>query len=326
MFFVTGATGLVGSFICRELLRQGFNIRAVKRSGSEMNLVSDIAHQIEWVEGDIRDMLWLRKNLKDVVRVLHCAAVVSYNQKDKELMHSVNVTGTSNLINACIDKGIEKLLYVSSIATIGKKKNSYSSDENSNWNYTELGSHYARTKYLAELEVWRGVAEGLSSIIINPSVVIGPGNWDKSSTKLLKYVWEESQFYLEGLINVVDVRDAANIAVKLLNSEENNERFIINAGAISYKDFFEKIADNFNKKPPRVKLNKIQLQTAIWFANFGSWILNKRTNLSSELPKLVNNRYTYSNNKIKKVLNYKFRPISQTLEWACQEIMKNINK
>lgn len=324
MVFITGANGLLGSFVCRKLLEAGYKIKALKRVDSNLHLIEDIKDQIEWVEGDILDLVGIEKHLKNITAVVHCAALVSYDKKNKQILYKTNVEGTANIVNACIHTGITKMVYVSSVVTIGKKRHQYESIENTQWNGTEQVSEYARTKYLAELEVWRGAAEGLQPVIVNPSVILGPGDWKKSSTKIFKYILDENPFYTTGHINYVDVRDVAEITVHLLNKNIHNERFIINADSISYKDLFTKIAASFKKQPPWINVPPVLVKLTIYLDKWISLLLRKDAMTVDDLSGVANNRHTYNSVKVRKFLNFNFRKIDDTINWSCEELIKKI--
>ncbi len=324
MVFITGANGLLGSFICRALLLAGYEVRALKRANSNLDLVEDIKDQVEWVEGDILDLMGIEKQLECVDTVIHCAALVSYNKKDKQALYKTNVEGTANIVNACINAGISKILYISSIATIGKKNHQYESDESTQWNGAGRASEYAITKYLAELEVWRGGTEGLKPIILNPSVILGPGSLNKSSTKIFKYILDENPFYTKGYINYIDVRDVADITVQLLKKNIHSERFIVNAGSITYQNLFIKIASFFHKKAPWIKVHPGLIKFIIWFDKLISWLFRKETLLGEDLSGVANNRHMYNNAKVQKIMNYNFRKIDDTISWTCNILLKKI--
>lgn len=324
MIFITGANGLLGSFICRKLLDAGCKIRALRRANSDMHLVNDIKDQIEWIEGDVMDLVSIEEQLRGITTVIHCAAVVSYKNRNKQKLYKTNVEGTANIVNACINTGIIKLVYISSVATIGKEKFQYESDEDTKWNGAEPVSEYARTKYLAELEVWRGAAEGLKPIIVNPSVILGPGDWNKSSTKIFKYILDQKPFYTAGKINFVDVRDVAEITVHLLNRDVHNERYIINADSITYQKLFEKIAQSFDIKPPWVKVPSSLVKLTIMLDTLKSRLLQSEPLIGEDLSGVANNNHTYSNAKIKELVNFNFRKIDETIQWSCKELLKKI--
>jgi nucleoside-diphosphate-sugar epimerase len=324
MIFITGANGLLGGFICRKLLEAGYKIKALRRFNSELHLVEDIQHQIEWVEGDILDLAGIEKQLKNITTVIHCAALVSYDKKDQHALYKTNVEGTANIVNACINTGITKMVYISSIATIGKKRHHFLSDEDTTWSNTEPITEYARTKYLAELEVWRGAAEGLKPIIINPSVILGPGEWNKSSTKIFKYILDEKPFYTEGSLNFEDVRDVAEITIQLLNTNIHNERYIVNADSIAYKELFIKIAQAFRKRPPWIKVHPKLVKLSILLDKGISWLLRREPMLKNDLSEVVKNRQIYDNSKIRNFMDFNFRDIDDTINWSCDTLLKKI--
>jgi nucleoside-diphosphate-sugar epimerase len=239
-------------------------------------------------------------------------------------LYKTNVDGTSNIVNVCINAGITKIVYISSVATIGKKRHDPLSNEDTQWSNAEPITEYARTKYLAELEVWRGAAEGLKPIIINPSVILGPGEWNKSSTKIFKYILDEKVFYTEGCLNFVDVRDVAEITMHLLNKNIYNERFIINADSIAYKDLFVKIARAFRKKPPWIKVHPELVKLTISLDKGISWLLRKEPMLENDLSEAVRNRHIYDNSKIRNFIDFNFRNIDDTISWSCDTLLKKI--
>lgn len=323
MVLVTGATGLIGSFICRRLIANGYAVKALKREHSDLTLVQDIEHQITWIDGDLLHLSEMGKYLQGVKQVIHCAAVVSYDSKDRELMQNINVDSTANLVNASVKHQIECFLHISSVAAIGKDKLSKLSTEETQWTEGEKTTAYARSKHQSELEVWRGWAEGLNTVIINPSLVLGPGDWKKSSTQIFKYVWEENRFYTGGIANYVDVRDVAEIVIRLLKSEIRGERFIVNAGSKSYQKLFEAIAREFGKKPPHIKAKGFMIKLAIMLDKIRSRLTGKASMITDELEQVSKNQHTYDNSKIKQATQIEFTDFEDTVQWCCQELQYN---
>lgn len=322
MILITGCNGLVGSFIARKFLQEGCHIRALKRAKSDLSLVADVESDIEWVEGDILDLAQLTKAMQGVDTVIHAAAIVSFTPADRHQMLKVNVEGTSNVVNISLAAGIKKFCFVSSVAAIGRKKNVMLADENTQWEESPYNSYYAKSKYLAELEVWRGIAEGLPAVIVNPSVVLGPGNWHKSSTKLFKYIWDEKPFYTAGSMNYVDVRDVADIIFKLIYSEITAERFILNAGSIKIEHMFGTIAAAFQKKKPLILIPPFMAQIA-WRLEYIRSLLSGSSPLITRETALIAQRdYLYNNQKIKQTLQYTFRNLDETITWTCIELSK----
>ena len=318
--FVTGATGLLGSFICRELLEKGYHVRAVKRQHSALTLIGDIADRIDWVIGDMDDTVFLEEALNGVESVIHGAAIISFDKRDEKAMYQTNVQGTTDLVNACLKLGIKKFLHVSSIAAIGRKKGQVFIDENDWWEGTAYDSVYARSKHLSELEVWRGGQEGLEVKIINPSVILGPGLWKKGSTSVFKYAYDEKKYYPSGTINYVDVRDVSKAAILLLESDIHGERFVLNAGAISYREFFTATAKAFGKKPPRKQTSGFLLSIAVFLEFIRSRITGKTALITSDTAKLSQMKFQFKNDKVKEALGFEFIPLEDSVQWTVKEL------
>jgi len=319
---VTGATGLIGSFITKQLIADGHSVRAMKRERSDLSLVFDIKNKIEWAEGNILDVSSCKMALQDIDAVVHAAAIISFRKKDIPNMFKTNVEGTENLVNLCLQNGVKRFIHISSIAAIGRTTKNTEISENAMWEESSINSHYAKSKYLAELEVWRAGEEGLDVAIVNPSVVLGPGDWLKSSTRIFKYVWDERKFYTEGKLNYVDVRDVSSSVTTLLDNNISGERFILSGGSILYKDFFEKVAQQFNKQPPTIKAGKLLLNIAVAMEYLRSKVTGSEPNVTSESKKSARMMFHYKSNKIKSSFNFEFRPLDETLDWACALLMK----
>ena len=321
---ITGVTGLVGSAVAKELLSNGFVVKALVRSDIAATKVSRLSVDIETVEGDVLDVFSLEKALIGVDYVVHSAALVSFSPKERDTMYKVNIEGTSNLVNACLAANIKKLCFVSSVAALGRPAQSLLQegqqvqiDENQKWENSETNSHYAITKYLAECEVWRAQAEGLSSVIVNPSIILGEGDWTQSSTQLFKYVYDQKPFYTQGFLNYVDVQDVARAIRLLLFSEIENERFCVSGGLISYKAFFESVADVFGRKRPSFEV-KPWMMDYIWrFEAAKSWLTGKAPLITKETAKTSRLKILYKNNKIKNAIGLEFTPLNQTIERVC---------
>jgi nucleoside-diphosphate-sugar epimerase len=323
MIAVTGASGLLGSYIIRRLLDEQIPFVALKRRNSDVSLVADINSRIHWREADITDAESLLEALKDVTGVIHAAAVVSYHKKDKDSISLVNVEGTRNVVNACIHLRIARLLHVSSVAALGRSSQSIV-NEDSKWIDGVKESNYAISKYRAELEVWRGREEGLPCVIVNPSVILAPTDWTKSSAQLFKYAWDERPFYTDGSFSAVDVRDVALCTVRLYQSSIDGERFIITSEKTSYLNFFQKAASHFGKKPPSIKVGRSLLKLAAAVESVRGVLTGSTPLVTYETAWLAGRHFTYSNEKIKKALGIEFQSIDDTIAWCCQEYLKKI--
>ena len=313
MVVVTGATGLIGSFLVEALLEQGYKVRAISRR----SFLSPNPTVLTWLQGDLLDPVFLAEAFEGATHVFHCAGLVSYAPQDKELLQQINVEGTANVVNTCLDLGNIKLCYVSSIAAVENEKNKATADEEAKWDLNAEHSNYAESKYQAELEVWRGISEGLSAVIVNPSIVLGPGNWNESSTRLFRYVFEEKPFYTAGTANFVDVRDVVEAMLKLAFSEVEGERFILNGGQLNYEDFFSAVAKCFGKKAPGLKVGP-GLANILWrLEHLRSLLTGKRPLITRDTARIAGRKHGYNSDKVKKVLTCEFRPLPETIAWCC---------
>lgn len=309
--------------MARKCLEEGYSIVGLKRANSDTSFIQDIVHQIEWVEGDVLDIPILEKCIAQSTYVIHCAALVSFAPKERNLMYKINVEGTANVVNTCLNFPIQKLCFISSVAALGRNKDNDLVTEKSEWLNSDLNSHYAITKHLAEMEVWRGFAEGLPIVILNPSVVLGLSDWHRSSTQIFRYVWKENWFYSTGRLNYVDVRDVAEATFRLLLSEISGERYILNAGTADFSYFFELIAQNFQKRPPRYPVNGWIASFAWRFFYLISLFTGKSPLITRETASLAQKSYTYQNHKIINALQFTFRTFEESTRWTCDALKKH---
>lgn len=328
---ITGATGLVGSTVARRFLSENHTVYALFRSGSDRSLLQDVDGLVQWVEGDILDINSLETAMDGMDFVVHAAAVVSFIPRDRKMMYKVNVEGTANVVNVCLKYKVQKFCHVSSIAALGKpdvKKivagQDLILDETQRWEDSPENSEYAKTKYLAELEVWRGIAEGLNAVIVNPTLILGEGDWSKSSTQIFRYVYQEKPFYTEGIANYVDVKDVAEIIFKLLFSNILSERFLLNGGSISYHNLFNTIADSMQKKRPEIKVGA-RLAGIIWrIEAVRTWLLGTKPLITKETAQSAARRIMYNNEKIKNALGFSFQPIEKTVTRVSESLLHKI--
>ncbi|MCC5919319.1 MAG: NAD-dependent epimerase/dehydratase family protein [Cyclobacteriaceae bacterium] len=317
---ITGATGLIGSQLVRKLLSRGYRVRAIHRKNNDYGLLKDVAEKIEWIHTDLASLIFHAEAFNEVDAVFHCAAKVSYSKRDHEEMRTTNIEGTKDLVNACLKYRIKDFFYVSSVAAIGRsgKENNFS--ESSQWENSEYNSAYSKSKYLAELEVWRGVQEGLSVLIVNPSIVIAPGNKDNSSMKMINYVLQEKPFYTKGLVNYVDVWDLTDLSLILFEKGVRNQRFIINAGTVTYKEMFSEIAKVFDKKSPSIHVSKPWLKIGILIENLLSKLTFRKASTSLELGRNATTSHRFSNKKVIDETSFRFRPLSDSIQLLKEEM------
>lgn len=323
MILLTGANGLIGSFVARLLIEKNEPFVALVREKSNLSLLADCQSKIKFIFGDILDIPSLKIAFDGISEVIHCAAIVSFGDISEEIMHKINVEGTANMVNMSLKHKISRFCMLSSIAAIGRDAKNIITDENNKWTESKLNSSYAKSKYLAELEVWRGIEEGLSAVMICPSVVLGPGDWNKSSTKLFKNVYDGLLVYPTGTVNVVDVRDVAQSVWLTLKSNISGERYIISAHKIPFQTLFTEIANGFGKKPPKYKLNKnIALLGYYVLRIFVPWILKKKF-ITKETIIISANDFKYDNQKFVKIFDYQYKNYAESIKWVCDKISKN---
>ena len=326
MILVTGGTGLVGSHLLRLLVQGGNKIRATRRPDSNMHLVADIADAIEWVDADLQEPQSLYEAMQGIEQLYHCAALISYIPKDANNMRRINRQGTANVVDMALQAGIKKMVYVSSIAALGRNVKLREVNEDTTWHDSHLNSNYAISKMLAEREAWRGIAEGLDTVIVNPSVVLGRGDWQTSSCRLITRIHKGLRFYTRGGTGFVDVLDLVQIMQQLMNSPITNERFVVNAENWLYKDFFDAVAQQLHKKPPHILANK-WLSSLAWRLEAVKCALTGGTPLiTRETARTAREFYLYVNQKIKKALHFSFRPLTQTIQRVCSEFIEDEQK
>ncbi|SFE77528.1 NAD-dependent epimerase/dehydratase family protein [Thermoflexibacter ruber] len=321
-YFITGATGLVGSYITRKLVSEGKEVHALKRKDSSLELVEDIAKQITWIEGDILDVSLLFEILPQMTYVIHSAAAVSMLPKDKEKVFKINIEGTANMVNASLKSPIKKFCHVSSVAAIGVPENAHLVNEKASWNEDNTNFIYAKSKHFAEMEVWRGIAEGLNAVIVNPSTVLGVSSLNKSSGQIFNRLRKGIRFYPKGKINLVDASDVAEIVYHLLHHEVSNERFILNAGSIAYKDFFAKVAQVLGTPVPKYALNQSVLSIAYFLSQLASLLGITKTVLPKEIISAMQSTHTYDNKKITDLLHFKFKDLNQSIKEVSEKYKK----
>ncbi|MES2003902.1 MAG: NAD-dependent epimerase/dehydratase family protein [Bacteroidota bacterium] len=323
MILVTGASGLVGSHLVTELLAKGKSVRALYRSA-----IPQIAgaNDVEWIKGDILDVIALEEAMQGVEEVYHCAAIVSFNPKRKALLYQTNVEGTANVVNACLNAGIRKMVFVSSVAALGRIREDKPINETMNWSEETSNSEYGKTKYFAEMEVWRGIGEGLDAVIVNPVIILGAGDWEKGSSELFKSAYDEFPWYTEGTGGFVDVADVVKAMMALMESRFSAERFILCAENLSYREVFTSMANDFGKKPPHKRVTPL-LAAIVWrMEAFKSLFTGKDPLLTKETAKTAAAKVRFDNSKLKKALpDFQYNTVAASIKRICGELQKMHN-
>lgn len=317
MILVTGATGFLGSEVVKQLVVQGNRVRCTRRGTSKIpELLSPLKESIEWVEADLLDIFALENALDGVTQVYSCAAFVSLKRADKEQMIYTNVTGTGNLVNLCAQNHA-RLVHVSSVAAIGEAKPGELISEKHHPDQAAETDGYAISKLESEMEVWRGIAEGLDAVIVNPSIIIGPNAGTDGSGALFETVHKGLKFYTNGSMGFVDVEDVAKCMIALMNSDIHSERFIISAENRDYKSLTAEIAQCFGIKPP-ARLAKPWMMGLAWrSAAFWGAVTGNAPAIDKVSAQAASITRNFDNNKIKKVIGIEFKPLSVSVKEVC---------
>ncbi len=323
MIFLTGGTGFLGMHLLQTLAESGETIRALKRAGSNIPFSGKLTGNVEWVDGDLLDISSLEEHMEGCSYVYHCAGLVSFKKADRNRLMKVNVEGTANVVNMALAKNIQKLVYVSSVSAIGRPAASNSISESTEWDFNGNQTNYGISKYLAEREVWRGIAEGLNAVIINPSVIIGDGNWKKGTPRFFYNSWKGMPFYMAGSTGFVAVADVVALMVLLMKSEISSERFIINAENRSYKDFLGCIADAMGRKRPSTRVSTRLAQLITRFDAICKIAMPDAPMLTSETARIAGLSYSFSAEKVKAATGYTFMPLKTCIEQTAKKFMED---
>ena len=327
MILVTGATGLVGTYLLAELKKHSKEpIRALYRSEGKLEKSKIVFNnytglkdgeafdEIQWVKADITDILSLEKAFEGITEVYHVAGCVSFQSKDFELLKKVNIEGTANMINLSLDFKVGKFCYVSSIATLNKAPKEATFSEDSHWDPELTNSIYAISKYGGEMEVWRAMEEGLNAVIVNPGVILGSGYWKTGSGRLFSGMKKGSPFYFQGGTGYIDVRDVVKTMRLLMEQACYKERYVLVAENWSFKKCIEHISSSLGNKPPVKKISNQTLRFVSVAESFLSVISNYKPKFSKELLLGLFEEDIYDNSKIKTALGFSFIPVENSIK------------
>ncbi len=332
MILVTGATGILGRVIVLELLKRGKTVRATKRKSSNLQEVrksfqfytetpNEYFDSIEWIEVDFEDIHSLQNALNGVEEVYHCAAKVSFHPKDEKKMYQTNIEGTKQLLFACQNSSVKKFLFVSSIAVLDGLNENGELDESSDFNPKIDHSAYAISKHFSEMEVWRASAEGLNTVIVNPGLIIGSGNWKESSGTLFME-FEKNDYTFSGGTSYVDVRDVAQICIELMEKNIFGERFILVSESAKYEEIGNSIRQKLGKSPMKL-LPNVVLKVGFYMNLLFGWLFSPLKMANKVNVQSVTEFNKISNKKIKEKLNYQFIPLEESLAFHLENYKKD---
>ena len=330
MILVTGATGFLGVHLLMELSEKAqAPIKAIYRDEIKKeeafqvflkyNPNTDAAnkwHQINWIKADITDVPSLEKAFTNVSQVYHCAGFISFNPKEFNLLKKINIEGTANVVNLALAHNIDSFCHVSSIATLNLNPGEKTYTEESQWNPEFNNSDYAISKFGGEMEVWRGIQEGLNAVIVNPGVILGSGFFNTGSGEIIKKTAKGIPFFTSGGTGFISVTDCAQIMIQLVTQRQFNERFILISSNESHQKIIRTAAQYLNVKAPKKQIAKKWLVLISKIENALSFISNYKANIPISI---VDDLYTiseYSNNKVKTALNWNFEELESTLKKA----------
>jgi dihydroflavonol-4-reductase len=337
MILVTGATGLIGSHLLYKLVSSGEEVRIMVRDRRRIDGIRKVfsyyteefdllLDQISIAEGDLKDIGAVEAALQGISHVYHCAAIVSFDPSDREMVIENNRQAAAGLVNGCLAAGVKKLVHVSSTSAIGKSPDTLPITEECEWQYDRRKSGYSVSKHESEREAWRGEAEGLQVAIVNPAMVLGPGNWGESSTSLIKKSYEGLLFYTEGVNAYVDVRDVAEVMTKLMKSDVSGERFILAADNISFRELFARLASALDVEAPRYRARKWMAEMLWRFEWLKSKLTGRPRLISKETARTACEYQIYSSEKVQKRLGFTFRPLDETISWSCRIFLEDQQK
>ncbi len=321
---VTGGTGLVGSHLIYRLASEGWHIKAIHRKTSNLDFLrkvvsyytddpDEILKSVEWTLCDILDYEGLAGALKGCGHVYHCAAAVSFESGNSDLLLDNNIRGTANLVKACLESGITKLCHVSSTAALGAPNKGKPVNENHIWNDEEYHAVYAISKHRSEQEVWKGIGQGLNAVIVNPSVIFGPGDWKKGSSSFFSNIDSGMLFYTGGITGYVDVNDVVAVMVKLAALPVTGERFIVSSENLSFREIFSMIARSLGAREPFLNVPAPVSFPVFYLVKLFSLITGRKSPLTKETVRAGYSRVMFDNSKVAETTGIAFRPMEQSV-------------
>lgn len=326
MVFVTGGSGLLGGYLLRELLRQGSGVKALYRNRYPVLLTPEEIAAIEWIQGDLFDVVLLNEICETCDEVYHCAGMVSFNPSKKDKMMRTNVQGTANVVNACIAGNVKKLVHVSSVSALGRKRDGMTVTEESQWSEENNLSNYGKSKYLAEVEVWRGISEGLNAVIVNPTIILGVGDWNDSSAATFKNAYREFPWYTDGVSGFVDATDVAKLMIALMKSDINEQRFIVTAENLGFRDVFNIMAKYFGKRAPYRKVSTLMAAFVWRLERVKSLFTGEDPLLTKETAETAQMKVYFDGSKLRNALpGFSYRPLEESIAESCKEYLLRVN-
>ncbi|MEO0403368.1 MAG: NAD-dependent epimerase/dehydratase family protein [Bacteroidota bacterium] len=324
MVFVSGGTGLVGMHLIASLLSDGQQVVAGKRANSDLSAIRDFLkyslpnvpgafESIQWRDVDLEDRASFAIAMKDCNAIYHAAAMVSFHSKDFSRMVEFNVGSTRTMVDYALDHDVTFFGYVSSVAALGREENKPIT-ESTEWKYDENNSTYAGSKYNAELEVWRGIEEGLNAYMVNPSIIMGIGDFTRSSAEIFKQVKKGMPYYPGGNNGFVAVQDVVEVLRHMCEKEAPSRRYMLVAENWSYQHLFDLVANAVNGKSPNKQAPLWTMKLYWRIQQIKELFTGKRAFVTRESLRNANQKYTYDATKVKNELNYQFQDVKEVIK------------
>ncbi|MCB0660153.1 MAG: NAD-dependent epimerase/dehydratase family protein [Saprospiraceae bacterium] len=322
---ITGASGFLGTYIIKALQLQGYShITGLTRNLAVLN--KNNYPEITWVEGNILDMPLMLELVEKADIIINSAAEVSFSIKHKKRLLKIAVDGTANLVNAALDKGVQKFIHVSSVAAIGRRKPDETITEDMIFSHSKYDTTYGLSKFLAEQEVWRAHAEGLNVTIFNPSMILGAGDWEKSTAQLWKKIYHGLAWFGTGTTGWVAATDVSDIIVQSIQMETNGERYILSAENKSYKEVFASIAKTLDKRPPTKPLIGFAAKAMAFVEFIRSALTNSTPIITKETIESTSVNSRYDNEKSKQTFGIQYKDIYQTIKETSTQFLDHVHR
>lgn len=324
MILVTGGTGFLGSYIIKNLVEKGHAVRALRRNSPlPFYIPASIFEKVEWVEGDVLDMVSLADAVQGVDGVIHAAAIVSFSKRNRRQMYQVNMEGTANMVNAALEGKVKRFVHISSVAALGRSAKVEMVSEEKKWESGPNNTHYAISKHQGEMQAWRGFAEGLEGVVVNPSTILGYGNWHQSSCAIFKNTYKEFPWYTLGINGFVGIEDVAEATVALLFSGISQKKFIVSGENWIFRQVFNTIADNFHKKQPSRKATPALGEIAWRLEGIKSFFSGNHPLLTRETARVAHSKSSFNNRALLEALpGFAFTPLETVIKKACEKYIQ----
>jgi dihydroflavonol-4-reductase len=339
MILVTGGTGLLGSHLLLSLVREHKEVMAIKRPSSDLEEVrhvfsyysgsedelTELFGRIRWVDVDLLNQVDMEQAFEGVDQVYHCAATVSFQPRDRQKIIRFNTDSTACVVSACLAAGVQKLLHVSSTSAIGRSPEGLPATESLIWSHTKTSTAYAESKFRSEMEVWRGIEEGLDAVIVNPSIILGPGFWERGSSSMFSRVAGGLKYAAPGVTGYVGVQDVVSAMISLMNSKISGERFILSEGDYSYGKVFGMIGESLGISRKLKLVTPSLLRKLSRLDAFAAFFTGKRR-ITSEHVRAAFGEAHFSSEKIKSAIGIEFTPLNQVIGEVAEQYRKDHSK